>query len=858
MLYFSRIVLSIAVVLHASVFCSSTAKASSSRRDFYHGEIFQPTNLALGTTPSTQLQKFRSFQLEPSAPVATLEYRFEVAGYPVFDVESFTGKVQIEVKYGEEFLALKSNFSDGPFPYAVTLANTYRVETFEVTERGRFEAFLLQGGQKWQSIRLLTPGSITFSTVGFKPSIPVVDINQLPGNFDCDNENLNEIWKLGARAASLACFEQGSQKTIWEVDDNGAFIRGMRSGLSARGAFWEDYTLEFDARIERGGIGWTVAHPLASPSRGIQLNLVGCLPNETTFVNTNTSLTPANSILLGYGYSFVNVTTLTSYYLDTFKTPLPIREKTWYKIKTVLSGGQHLAVSIDDTQVFNTSLKEYYVSYPGYGLISTQGSFGFGGWQDQAGTIKNVVAYDSNNKTSLYSNSMTDASQVIAEYGVHENYASVCLDGPKRDRLVWLGDFYHTTRIIGASTSRFDIAKGTLNFLLDWQIPSGLLPYDPPIGYNSSVASAPFSVGGGPLAGYEVASIILPDYQILGLLSFANYVYQSRDLDFARQTWSKWQLQINWILSQIKPATGLLSLVGAFLGPANGGSAINCALVQALHMAADVATSISDIKSASQYRATATSLAAAINQLLWNDTLGIYSLSPTATNEYSVNSIAFCITSGTANATQASRFISKLPSLRLGPGYRDSTQVNASDPSSNISPNTNGFLLSALLSQNSTSTANTSLQLLRSLWNPMLTNPETTTGASWEYVDLSGNPGLGLFTSLSHPWGGAPTYLLTEWFAGLQAAKGVEGFGYGKWVINPSVGVANGLKNASARVVTAFDGFLEVQWRITNGTTMVVSVKAPRRTSGVFEMGTTRKVLSGSDVYQFTIKIDKE
>jgi hypothetical protein len=85
-----------------------------------------------------------------------------------------------------------------------------------------------------------------------------VDINQLPGNFDCDNENLNEIWKLGARAASLACFEQGSQKTIWEVDDNGAFIRGMRSGLSARGAFWEDYTLEFDARIERGGIGWTV------------------------------------------------------------------------------------------------------------------------------------------------------------------------------------------------------------------------------------------------------------------------------------------------------------------------------------------------------------------------------------------------------------------------------------------------------------------------------------------------------------------------------------------------------------------------------------------------------------------------
>jgi hypothetical protein len=110
-----------------------------------------------------------------------LDYGAEVAGYPTFDVLSISGNVQLEVKYAEAFQALSTNFSDGPYPFAFGLSNTYRVETFEVTSPGTFEAFLLQGGQRWQSIRLLTPGSIEFSSVGFKPSVPVVDIGSLPG-----------------------------------------------------------------------------------------------------------------------------------------------------------------------------------------------------------------------------------------------------------------------------------------------------------------------------------------------------------------------------------------------------------------------------------------------------------------------------------------------------------------------------------------------------------------------------------------------------------------------------------------------------------------------------------------------------
>lgn len=59
----------------------------------------------------------------------------------------------------------------------------------------------------------------------------------------------------------------------------------------------------------------------------------------------------------------------------------------------------------------------------------------------------------------------------------------------------------------------------------------------------------------------------------------------------------------------------------------------------------------------------------------------------------------------------------------------------------------------------------------------MLANNLTSSGASREYVNQDGDPGLGLFTSLSHPWGGAPTYLTTAWVAGLRPTEGMGGMG---------------------------------------------------------------------------------
>lgn len=97
-----------------------------------------------------------------------------------------------------------------------------------------------------------------FSSLGFRASISSIDVDELPSSFECDNDLLNNIWKLGARAANAACVEANSQPAMWELSEKGAFVRGMRPAVSVKGATFSDYTLEHEVMIERAGTGWAV------------------------------------------------------------------------------------------------------------------------------------------------------------------------------------------------------------------------------------------------------------------------------------------------------------------------------------------------------------------------------------------------------------------------------------------------------------------------------------------------------------------------------------------------------------------------------------------------------------------------
>ncbi|KAE8153050.1 Six-hairpin glycosidase-like protein [Aspergillus avenaceus] len=792
---------------------------------------FVPSGVAVGTEPELNTDDFATFKLSEHTPLATIDYGVERAGYPFFHVDSLTNPVQVEVKYSEEFEGLNSPFGDGPYTFANQLGNSFRVETFNITETGRLRSSLLQGGQRWQSMRLLTDGDVSFSAVGFEATIDPVEPEDLPGQFSCDDETLNEIWKLGARAATAACVDKGTQKAIWEVDPtNGVFARSLRPSLSYKGTGLANYTLEFDTMIQRGGSWWSVASTLAG--NAYTLLFTGELPDATRFANVNTTLTPPNTISLSYGVDFVNQTTLPSYVLDVFEVPFPVRENTC----------GHLSVSLNDTQVFNISKSSYPLATGEF-----TGAFGFGAYQDQEAYFRNVHVFDTHNGSSLYSNTLT-TTDVLAEYGTQTNTESVCLDGPKRDRLVWLGDFIHTARIMGVSTSRADQARGTLQYLLDSQIANGELSISPAIGYDMKVAPESFSISGAyPLA----------DYQLLGLISFHDYVRWSGDTAWAQETWPKWQKQINWIINHISNDTGLVQFTnGAFLGAQEDGSAVSCAAVQALTSAAEIASAIGDEESAAKYRKVGASLATAIYAKLWNNELGTYGAALSDMGNFSVSGTGFCITSGVASRNQTSQALARLSKLRLGPGYKDSSDESSTDPSTNISPNTNGFLLPAMFGNNASTTG---IDLVRSLWTVMLPGDEernkTATGTSWEYVNAkTEGPGLGLFTSLSHPWGGAATYILTEWVAGLRPAPGTAGFGYRNWIVAPETGITAGLKRAQARVETAFGGALSVQWQLNGGKVNAI-IEAPETTEGKFTYHGRTIRLSGQTSYNVTVSV---
>ncbi|EEY54674.1 glycoside hydrolase, putative [Phytophthora infestans T30-4] len=426
---------------------------------------------------------------------------------------------------------------------------------------------------------------------------------------------------------------------------------------------------------------------------------------------------------------------------------------------------------------------------------------------------------------------MTDESVVLPEFGVQSNTYAACLDGAKRDRYIWLGDFYHTTRIMGVANSKPEQITGTWKYLFDYQASNGQFPGLMTMTYETPMPTPEVFMFN---AGTSDAYLNFPDYDILGLIGFVSYMEYYDDVEFAKANWESLQKATAWLVS-CRDSNGLIDVtkyVAVFLGSGTG-TAVNAAAVQCLNGMAKVAKSIGDEASANQWVEVASSIKTAMNDLLWDDTLGNYAVDASTPQVYGVSAIAFAITSGVANETQTDICVKSLENLRRGPGYID---TSVTDNSSKISPNTNGFLLDALLQTGHT---NEAAFLLDNLWDAMISNEYYRSGASWEYVSQSLEPGLKEFTSLSHPWGGAPTYVLTNYVAGIRPLV----FGFRHWIVNPMVTGLN-ITSANATVSTPY-GALTAGWEKTDSNILSSTIAAPLGTEGVFEV-----VLLNSSTFQ--------
>lgn len=727
----------------------------------------------------------------------------------------------MESKYSEAKDGLDAPFGDGPWTFSNGLANTFRVETFNITESGRVESFFQQGGLRWQRLRLLNDDrNVTICGIGIRSFNDRTDVAELPGYFECSNPLYNEIWKLGARTVQQACIEKGTAPTTWELTPDGVLLRGQQAAQSALGADFANYTVSFTTKIVRGGTGWRVATSPAS--FGPSFLLTSEYPEHSTFLNTNRTLAPANTLAIGYGWNLVNQTSLATGKVSYFPLDFNVTEGLWMDISTRISPEGYI-VTINDNPPVTVHLNDLQlVSNERFSSGSVySGTWGFGPWQDQIAYVKDVLV-KSHNGTTLYENPMTDES-VLEEYGVMDNQASVCLDGAKRDRLIWSGDFAHAHRVVSASTYRPDFISGTLSYLFERQELSGpmagLFPMSPAMGQSAKYTSVYKSYG-------------LLDYQMLLLNSFARYYLESADTNFVKKWWPKARAGLEALLPLVDKSSGLAatsSLGAFFLGDGNS-TASSALFAYTLKEMANLADAIGEPDTSTQWKSTAANISRAVNQKLWNESMGTYSSSLTSINESSYIGTAWSILSSTANTSQAVSSIAALSSLRLGIGCKLSTDMDDTDPETNLSPNLSGFLLEALFrhardSPDDKDTTDTIRFLLNGLWAAMVNQDEYYTGTSWEYVYPDGRPGLDLFTSHAHPWGGAPTYIFSEYVLGVQPAKP----GFEEWLFRPVI--VDGLTWARGRVPTP-RGNIQAEW-VVDGMSVVLEVRAPAGTKGV-------------------------
>ncbi|BCS14345.1 similar to alpha-L-rhamnosidase [Aspergillus luchuensis] len=774
----------------------------------------------LGFANYTQHGNASCFTLDQKSSLVTLDYGTEVGGFPFFHVDSLSTAVQIEAKYTESKTGLDEPFGDGPWTFSNGLSNTFRVETFNVTSPGMVESFFIQGGLRWQNLKLLTDGSVRICEAGIKSGNDRTPVNKLPGFFESSNSLYNEIWALGPRTVQQACIAADTAPSTWEVTEEGVFLRGQQPAQSVEGASFGNYTMTFQTKIIRGGTGWKVAAGVGG--FGPYFVLTSEYPAGSTFVNTNRTIVPANTLAVSYGWNLVNQTSLTTGKVNHYTLPFNIKEGEWYEISTSINATGY-TVTINGTETF--------VALDGLQIVSgstgssgslTGGTWGFGPYQDQIALVKDVEVH-AQNGTQLYQNSMT-LSSVLEEYGVMANKHSVCLDGAKRDRLVWNGDFVHTYRVIQSSTYRSDFIKETLEYWIDRQAPdssqyAGYLSMSPAMGQSAKYVDTYASFG-------------LLDYQLFLLNVFAGHYRNSGDKAFVAKHWTKIKKGVAAILPLIDGQSGLAvatDVGGFFSGPDNG-TAVSGLLAHTLDQMADVASAMNETDVATMWSHSATLIKAAISQRLWNPRLEYYATDLSNLTEQSITGTAWAILAGVSNATQAETSLAALSSLRLGIGYKTSSSV-ANASTTNLAPFLTGFLLESILqesrnSPNSSQARSTAISvLLDQLWAAMVNQDEYYTGTTWEYLYPDGRPGLDLYTSHAHPWAAAPTYVLSEYVLGVQATAA----GFSEWEFRPAMLDVN-VSWARGRVPTPH-GAIQASWRI-NGTSVQLSVCGPSGTEG--------------------------
>lgn len=275
-----------------------------------------------------------------AAPFVIADFGVAVAGIPfiyVSEINSPHGSVVLDFAVSEGFPGIELPDGDGPYPFSAG-ADTSRKARFRVSHAGYHDSKYIQGSQRWIKLTLLSPEpcSVAVALAGFLPATSNVPVDRLPGQFECSDASLNELWGYGARTIQLNCAPVRTVPPPWQVsEDGGILVDSQRCNAYGWGSSWTDYEAEFDGMVVEGGLAWNVRAGGGMPSILFVLNASG-----------GTAV-----IEMWWGYYNKKQTTLVPILLASTEISTRIELTKWYRIKTRCVGEEPFVVSIDGVEV---------------------------------------------------------------------------------------------------------------------------------------------------------------------------------------------------------------------------------------------------------------------------------------------------------------------------------------------------------------------------------------------------------------------------------------------------------------------------------------------------------------------------
>ncbi|KAH9825515.1 Six-hairpin glycosidase, partial [Teratosphaeria destructans] len=241
------------------------------------------------------------------------------------------------------------------------------------------------------------------------------------------------------------------------------------------------------------------------------------------------------------------------------------------------------------------------------------------------------------------------------------NGSSALVDGAKRDKLIWPGDFSISLPGVFLSTNDQETLKLSVAQLFAQQNAStGQLHYvalpiheDPPSSFSE-----------------QVKDVYSFTYHLYNLLALNNYYIYSGDLAFLQDNWPRFIYGLNYSLQSIDH-TGLAyvadNATSDWLRVGMGARNIeaNSILAYTLSVAQDLAHALDDPSLIPTWQTYHTNIVTAANDLLWDEPAGLYTDNETTTLHPQDGNV-WAILSGVADASRAAT-ISDALQARWGP-----------------------------------------------------------------------------------------------------------------------------------------------------------------------------------------------